>query len=155
MGNLIHSFVQKFPVTSCFTQSEKANPFVMAYVLCCAKMLSRVWLFATPWNVDHQAPLSMGFSYWSGLPYSPAGNLPDPGIEPTYLESPANAGRFFTTSAAWEAHDGHESESESRSVLCDSLWSHGLYSPWNSPSQNPGVGSLSRLQGIFHPRDWT
>ena len=40
-------------------------------------------------------------------------------------------------------------ESESRSVLCDSLWPHGLYSPWNSPGQNTGVGSLSLLQEIF------
>ena len=30
-----------------------------------------------------------------------------------------------------------------------SLWPHGLYNPWNSPSQNTGVGSLSLLQGIF------
>ena len=41
------------------------------------------------------------------------------------------------------------SESESRSVVSDSLGPHGLYSPWNSPGQNPGVGSLSLLQGIF------
>ena len=34
------------------------------------------------------------------------------------------------------------------SVLSDSLWPHGLYSPWNSPGQNTGVGSFS-LQGIF------
>ena len=33
--------------------------------------------------------------------------------------------------------------------MCDSLRPHGLYSPRNSPSQNPGVGSLSLLQGIF------
>ena len=39
--------------------------------------------------------------------------------------------------------------SESHSVMSDSLWSHGLYSPWNSPGQNTGVGSLSLLQGIF------
>ena len=39
--------------------------------------------------------------------------------------------------------------SESRSVMSDSLWPHGLYSPWNSPGQNTGVGSLSLLQGIF------
>ena len=38
---------------------------------------------------------------------------------------------------------------ESRSVMSDSLWTHGLYSPWNSPGQNTGVGSLSVLQGIF------
>ena len=38
---------------------------------------------------------------------------------------------------------------ESRSVVSDSLWPHGLYSLWNSPGQNAGVGSLSLLQGIF------
>ena len=49
------------------------------------KSLSRVRLFATPWTVAHQAPLSMGFSrqeYWSGLPFPSPGDLPDPGIEP-------------------------------------------------------------------------
>ena len=49
------------------------------------KSLSRVRLFATPRTVAHQAPLSMGFSrqqYWSGLPLSSPGDLPDPGIEP-------------------------------------------------------------------------
>ena len=40
-------------------------------------------------------------------------------------------------------------ESESCSVMSDSLQLHGLYSPWNSPGQNTGVGSLSLLQGIF------
>ena len=34
-------------------------------------------------------------------------------------------------------------------VVSDSLRPHGLYSPWNSPSQNTGVGRLSLLQGIF------
>ena len=33
--------------------------------------------------------------------------------------------------------------------MSDSLWPHGFYSPWNSPGQNTGVGSLSLLQGIF------
>ena len=49
------------------------------------KSLSRVQLFATPWTVAYQAPLSMGFSrqlYWSGLPFPSPGDLPDPGIEP-------------------------------------------------------------------------
>ena len=41
------------------------------------------------------------------------------------------------------------SETESRSVLSDSLRPHGLYSPGNSPGQNTGVGSLSLLHGIF------
>ena len=39
--------------------------------------------------------------------------------------------------------------SESRSVVSDSLWPHGLHSPWNSPGQNTEVGSLSLVQGIF------
>ena len=41
------------------------------------------------------------------------------------------------------------SESESHSVMSNSLPPYGLYSPWNSPDQNTGVGSLSLLQGIF------
>ena len=51
----------------------------------CRYVLSCVWLFATPWSVTCQAPLSMGFSrqeYWSGLPFPPPGELPDPRIEP-------------------------------------------------------------------------
>ena len=47
--------------------------------------LSHVWLFATPWTVAHQAPLSMGFSrqeYWSGLPFHFPGDLSNLGIEP-------------------------------------------------------------------------
>ena len=47
-----------------------------------------------------------------------------------------------------------ESESESHSVVSDSLRSHGLYSPWNSPGQNTEVGSLSLLQGIFPTQGW-
>ena len=72
-------------------------------------LFSHVQLFETPWTVAHQAPASMGFStqeYWSGLPFPAPGDLPDPGIEPTSLMSPALAGRFFTTSATWEAHQG-------------------------------------------------
>ena len=43
----------------------------------------------------------------------------------------------------------YQSESESRSVVSNSLWPPGLHSPRNSPGQNTGVGSLSLLQGIF------
>ena len=42
-----------------------------------------------------------------------------------------------------------ESESESHSVVSNSLQPNGLYSPWNSLGQNNGVSSLSLLQGIF------
>ena len=53
-----------------------------------------------------QAPLSKELSrqeYWGGLPFPDPGNLPDPGTKPTSLLSPALVGRFFTTSATWEA----------------------------------------------------
>ena len=99
----------------------------------CARLLSRfnhVRLFATPWTVACQAPLSMGFSrqeHWSGLPCPPPGNLPNPGIEPSSLMSPALVGRFFTTSATWEAPAPvHRTATQ----------------PWTSPpsKEAPGVG---------------
>ena len=71
-------------------------------------------------------------------------------------------GRFFTVRATREAwFSGNHlflfgslvydkvKWSESHSVMSNSLWPHGLHSPWNSPGQNTGVGSLSFLQGIF------
>ena len=56
-------------------------------------------------SMSSRAPLSTGFSrqeYWSGLLCPPPGDLPNPGIEPMSLMSPASAGRFFTTGATWE-----------------------------------------------------
>ena len=67
---------------------------------------SHVQFFATPWTVAHQTPLSIGFSrqvYWSGLPFPPTGDLPDQGLEPVSLMSPALTGGFFTTNTTWEA----------------------------------------------------
>ena len=76
--------------------------FGEASQLACAKvhvfMLSCVWLFATPWTVAHQAPLSMGFSkqeYWSGLPCPPPRDLPDPGIKAASPASPALQADFL------------------------------------------------------------
>ena len=69
-----------------------------------ACVLSRIQLFPTPWTVARQAPWSMGFSrqkYWSGLPFPPLEDLPNPGIEPTSPVSPALAAGLF--SATWEA----------------------------------------------------
>ena len=64
-----------------------------------------------PWTVTRQAPVSVEFSgqeYWSGLAFPPPGHLPNPGLEQESLASPKLAGRFFTTSATWEAltHNG-------------------------------------------------
>ena len=67
---------------------------------------SRVWPFETPWTIAHQVPLSVRFSrqdFWSGFPCPPPGELPDPGLKPMSLMSPAMACGFFTTSTAWEA----------------------------------------------------
>ena len=62
------------------------------------------------------------------------------GMKKCYLEK--------TREERWRINK-HFYYSESHSVVSDSLWPHGLYSPWNSPDQNSGVGSLSLLQGIF------
>ena len=67
---------------------------------------SCVQLCVTLWTVTCQVPLSMGFSrqdYWSGLPFPSPGDLPDPGIKPVSLTSPALTNRFFTIGATWEA----------------------------------------------------
>ena len=58
----------------------------LSYV--CVQLLSCVRLFAAPWTVTCQAPLSVEISrqeYWSGLPLPMPGHLPDPGIEPVSL----------------------------------------------------------------------
>ena len=73
---------------------EQMASFYIFYHYVC--MLNCVQLFATPWIVAHQVPLSMEFfmqEYWSGLPFPPPGDLPDLGIEPA---SPAFIGGFFT-----------------------------------------------------------
>ena len=138
-------------------------------------MTSGVWLCVIPWAIGTRLLCPWDSpgrrEYWSGLPCFPLGNLPYPRIEPVSLLSPALAGGFFTASATWEAclnitsserpsplgifkvdfplRTAQKKESESGSVLSDSLRPHGLYSPCNSPGQNTGVGSLSFLQGIF------
>ena len=71
-----------------------------------AKFLELCLTLCNPTDCSMQGPLSMGFSrqeYWSGLPSPPPGDLPDPGIEPAFLMSPALADVFLTMSATWEA----------------------------------------------------
>ena len=60
--------------------------------------------------MDHSPPASsvpgiLQARILNGLPFPPAGDLPDPGIKPVSLASPALAARFFTTSTTWEAHN--------------------------------------------------
>ena len=76
-----------------------------------------------------QAPLSMGFSrqeYWGGFLCSPPGDLPDLGIKPTSLESPALTGGVFTTSATWSLNGSLRSGhllSVSWTFSCVFIWS--------------------------------
>ena len=70
------------------------SPCVHAQSLSCAP------LFATPWTIAHQAPLSMGFSrqeYWNGLPFPHPGDLPNPEIKPISPVSPALQADSFPT----------------------------------------------------------
>ena len=73
-----------FHLESCFLGSSIMyyhwNINSIVWMCVCAQLLSCVWLYVTPWTVTHQTPLSMGFfqqEYWSGLPFSPPGDLPD------------------------------------------------------------------------------
>ena len=66
----------------------------------------RLWHLMDHSPIARQAPLSVGFSrqeFWSGLPFPPPGDLPDPVIKPTSLKSPVLAGRFFTITTTCEA----------------------------------------------------
>ena len=65
----------------------------------CCLVLSHIQLFATLWTIACQPPLSMRFPRqedWSGLPCPPPADLPNTGIEPESITSPALAGGFFT-----------------------------------------------------------
>ena len=92
----IQGMLEVFPLASTVTRS-------------CLCMLSSFVVSDSLEPVAHQAPLSMGFSrqeYWSGLPFPPPRDLPDPGIKLASLMSPALAGRFFAIHATWEVLDG-------------------------------------------------
>ena len=88
-----------FSTVGSFESRPKQSPHV-AFGCCSVQLLSHVRLIGTPRTVACQAPLSLKFSrqeHWSGLPFPSSGDLPDSGIEPMSLASPALAGGFFTT----------------------------------------------------------
>ena len=94
----------------------KPNPFLpvlspqprtIEHACVCAKSLQLCPTLCDSVDCSHQSPLSMGFcrqEYWNRLPCPPPGDLPNLGIEPMSLMSPALASGFFTTSTMWEAH---------------------------------------------------
>ena len=64
---------------------EYISTMICILLLCVCYFLSHVRLFASPWTVPSQAPLSMGFSrqeHWNGLPFLSSEDLPNPGIKP-------------------------------------------------------------------------
>ena len=81
--------------------TRQSNYYISVCVCVCVCVCTKsLQLYTTLWTIVRQAPLSMEFSrqeYWSGLPCPPPGGLPNPGMEPTSLMSPALAGGFFTT----------------------------------------------------------
>ena len=122
--------------------------------LCC--MCAQSGLTVTPWTIACQAPLSMEFSrqeHWSGLPFPSPGDLPDPGVEPTSLVSPALAGRFLITSSTWESHTSVILCGCSVTQSCPTLRHHGLqHARHPCPSPSPGACSNSSpLSRWCHP----
>ena len=121
----------------------KCEALHICRLACVLSRFSPVPLFATPWTVAYQSPLSMEFSrqeYWNGLPFPSPGVLFNPGIKQLSLTSPA----FLYHSVQF-----------SHSVMSDSLRPHGLqHARPPCPSPIPGVYSnscpLSRWCHVYH-----
>ena len=97
------------------------------------------YMYCSPPGSSVHEILQAGILEW--LSISSPGDLPNPGIKPTSPEVPA----LWVDSLP----QSHHSKCKVKVTQSDSLWPHGLYSPWNSPGQNTGVGNCSLLQGIF------
>ena len=115
-------------------------------------------LFVTPWTVAHLASLSIGFSrqeYGCRLPFPPPGDLPDPGVEPMSLVSPALQADSLPAEplhapisllASWTAHS-LTNETNSKS-LCESFGSvHKRYSSLWLWMFHPGISKLGYISG--------
>ena len=121
------------------------------------------------WTAVHQTPLFIGFSrqeYWSGLPsqWTPPWSLPNPGIEPISLISPALIGGFSTTSTTWKP-DGSKRDTIKASKICCCLQGAeslrkdqiSLGSMTHIIGVNCGMGpidSKEKLQGVVISKDW-
>ena len=120
-------------------------------LLSCAKSLQSCPTLCDP--VD-QSLLSMGFSRqedWRRLLCPPPGDLPNPGIKPLCLRSPALAGRFFTSGAIWESPDHLTSgylKTSLRETVCWILMEYvsfhaNIWNPINSSSYHILCQSIS------------
>ena len=113
----------------------------------CVCVHSCAQLLATPWPVARQAPLSMEFpsqEYWSGLPFPTPRDLPDPGVKPESLASPALAGGVFATVLILNTAAAAKSL-QSCSTLCDPIDG----SPPGSPI--PGILQTKTLAWVAFP----
>ena len=124
---------------------------------CVPSPFSRVQLFGTPWTIARQAPLSITFprqQYWNGLPFSPPEDLPDLGLKPIFLMSPALVGGFFTTSATWNSLAQHPATRITISELClKEMGTHCSILAWKIPwTEEPGGLQSMGLQRVRH--DW-
>ena len=115
--------------------------------VCLLSRFSYVWLPAALWTVARQDPLCTGFSrqeYCSVLPCPPPGDLPDPGIKPTFLMSSALAGGFFTTTPSGKPPLSPR--------VCSNYvhWvGDGIQSSHPLPPASPFAFNLSQHQGLF------
>ena len=119
-------------------------------------MVRCIWLCATPWTITCQDPASVEFyrqEYRNGLPFSPPGNLPDPGINPSSFMSSALTGEFFTPGVPENSGERFISVEFSHILVSNSLWPHGLqHARPPCPSKTPGIYSHSCLLSQWrHP----
>ena len=102
-GLSVFSLLQLIPHdTTSYFRNHKTHQIILLFqelastTLCATCVYCHVSLFATPWAVAHQAPLSRNYPGTNtGLPFPPTGLPPHPGIKPTSLRPPTLAGRLF------------------------------------------------------------
>ena len=120
---------------------------------CTLSRFRHVRLFVTLWTVACQAPLSMRFSrqeQWSGLACPPLGDLPDPGIKPMSLMSPALAGGFFTTTRTiWEWENNNQ---KSMGCYCTKAVLKGKFIVIQAHTGNFLKSHINNL--ILYPKEW-
>ena len=133
--------------------------------VCVCVCVCEVWLFATPWTVAHQAPLSMGFSrqeHCSGSPCPPPGDLPDPGIEPGPPALQAGSSQSEPPGAPGRGQRSHVRGTRPLGpdprLLLQQLWTNTGRWRAVTPAGRGGARarlclSFSRLQPGLHRRD--
>ena len=125
-----------------------------SYMLSCFRC---VQLFATPWIVDCQAPLSMGFSrqeYWSRFLFPSPGDLPDPGIQPKFFC--ISIGRFFGSdgkASAYNVGDPGLKSLGQEDPLEKEMATHSSTLAWEMPwMEEPGGLQSMGMQRVRHDR---